>query len=184
LESLRYNWIGKVCAILLGLGIHACLSRGLQEEAGVFVKPRPPEWASVVLVSVLTAGGFSLLSYVESQGAQPLRWEAIFYQATMPGLDEEAYFRGIILALLVGAFGKPLRILGIQVGWGAVPVLAVFGLGHGVYMGESGVSVDWDAFLVTGIMGCLLLWLKERTGSIWVPVLVHNLSNLGAHLAR
>ena len=29
-------------------------------------------------------------------------------------------------------------------------------------------------------MGAGLLWLKERTASIWVAVVVHNLANIGS----
>jgi hypothetical protein len=29
-------------------------------------------------------------------------------------------------------------------------------------------------------MGAGFLWIKEKTGSIWIAVLVHNLANVGS----
>jgi membrane protease YdiL (CAAX protease family) len=183
-DDLRFNWVGKVCAILVGLGLYACLSPELKKEAGVFARPRPPEWISVGFVTALLVGGFCLLSHFYSSGGGTLRLEAILFQATMPGLDEELYLRGIVLALLVAAFGKPWRILGVQVGWGGLCIVAFFGFVHGFSLTDSGVSMDWMDFLITGIAGLLLFWLKERTGSILVPVVAHNLANLGSLIFR
>lgn len=103
----------------------------------------------------------------------------------MPGLDEESSFRGVLLALLVAAFGKPFRAAGIRIGCGALPVIAFFGLGHTLDV-LTAAQIVWSDFWLTlgltGGTGAALLWLKERTGSIWVPVLVHNIINVGSKL--
>lgn len=182
--GLQWNWIGKIAAIATTLAAYALLTPALRRETGLFALPRPPEWGSVIAVSLATVALFVAVVALLGEH-EPADAETLLYQATMPGLDEESSFRGVLLALLVGAFGKPHRVAGVQVGWGALPVVLFFGIAHtlGVVMAGHIVWGDfWTTLLLTGGTGAALLWLKERTGSIWVPVLVHNLCNVGGKL--
>jgi hypothetical protein len=181
MESLKWNWTGKVAAIAVTMLIYCCLPRELRKEAGILSRPRPPEWMSVGVVSAGLLIFLWIATYLARNG-HGVTPETVWYQATMPGLDEETMFRGVLLALLVAAFGKPWHVAGIRVGWGALPVVAYFGIAHGLLAGVNG-----DALLtiaVTGVMGAGLLWLKERTSSIWIAVLVHNLANVGGQFVN
>jgi len=183
-RGLNWNWNGKVAAIAITLIVYALLPAALRAEAGLFNRPYPPEWRSVLLVAGATMLLFWLVSWFTGDHA-PVTGETLLFQATMLGLDEESSFRGVLLALLVGAFGKPMRIAGIRLGWGALPVVAFFGLAHTLAT-LTAPTIDWGEFWLTlsltGATGAALLWLKERTGSIWVPVIVHNLINVGSKL--
>jgi membrane protease YdiL (CAAX protease family) len=98
----------------------------------------------------------------------------------MPGLDEEPLYRGVLLALLVSAFGKPWRIAGVGIGWGALPIVLFFGLAHAVSQ-ELNIEAAVSVFAAM-VMGAGFLWLKEKTSSIWIAVVVHNLANLGSQI--
>lgn len=179
--GLEWNWIGKAAAILASAAMFLLLPRGLKAESGVTAAPRPPEWKSVFAVSSgLLAFFWSVALLQRSGGGWAGMAETVVFQGTMPGLDEELALRGVTLALLVGAFGKPWRVAGVSIGWGALPLVAFFGLVHGYTSIETGLN--WLTITVTGVAGSGLLWLKERTGSIWVPVIVHNLMNVGSLL--
>jgi len=181
LGSLKWNWTGKAAAITVTLLIYACLPRELRKEAGILSLPKPPEWKSVGAVSAGLVIFLWVATYVFREG-RPVTPETLWYQATMPGLDEEAMFRGVLLALLVAAFAKPWHVAGIRVGWGALPIVAFFGIAHGLFVGVNGDALQ--TIIVTGVMGAGLLWLKERTSSIWIAVLVHNLANVGGQFAN
>lgn len=178
-ESLEWNWFGKVSAIVLTTVMYFFLPRALRAEAGLFTLPRTTNWKPVVNVSIGLLFFFWGISYYFRDGA-PASFEALLFQGLMPGLDEESLFRGVLLAIFIAAFGKPLRVVGIQIGWGALPIVIFFGLVHGLSQ-ELSVDTIVSIFAAT-IMGAGFLWLKERTGSIWVAVVVHNLANLGATL--
>lgn len=184
LTALNWNWVGKLGAIAVTLLTYALMSKPLKAEAGLFALPRPPEWRSVVIVSLLLCALFWSVAW-SLETPKPLTAETIAFQATMPGLDEEASFRGVLLALLVGALGKPYRFAGISIGWGALPIIAFFGLAHAVEAAGA-MPIDWSSiaitFALTGMTGVGLLWLKERTGSILVPIVVHNLINVGSQI--
>jgi len=177
LPGLEYNWPGKIIGIALTLGMYFLLPRPLRAETGIFAIPRASEWKSTIAVSAALLLTFWVIAYVFRDG-KPLTGETILFQATMPGLDEEAMYRGVLLALLVGALGKPLSVAGIRIGWGALPIVAFFGLAHGLTEGLSAETLV--SMFAAAFMGAGLLWLKERTASIWVAVVVHNLANIGS----
>ena len=175
--ELSWNWSGKITAIVLTLIMYTLLPRPLRAEAGVFASPRTTDWKSVVGVSALLLIFFWCVSYLFRDGEAVTR-ETIFFQATMPGLDEEPLYRGVLLALLVSAFGKPWRIAGVGIGWGALPIVLFFGLAHAVTQ-ELNIEAAVSIFAAM-VMGAGFLWIKEKTSSIWIPVLVHNLANVGS----
>ena len=101
----------------------------------------------------------------------------ILFQATLPGLDEEMMY-GVLFTLLVGALGKPLSVAGIRIGWGGLPIVAFFGVAHGL-------STDTPASIVAAtVIGAGFVWLKVRTSSIWVAVIVHNLAKIGSSIVH
>lgn len=182
------NWFGKLVAIILLLGIYTLLPRPIKTEIGLLRIPRPPEWSTTLLVSGAVVMFFvfcnSLLSLLNAHICRHPTIEALSFAATLPGFDEELAFRGILLAILVAALGKPWQVLGISVGWGSVAVVCLFGIAHGYETASQGAPwllAGLIAF-ISGVMGALLLWIKERTGSIWLGVLVHNLANVAAAL--
>lgn len=175
--GLDMNWAGKVIAIVLTLGMYFLLPQPLRAETGILSWPRPSRWQPTVAVSVGLLAIFWTVAYAFRDGA-PVTAEVILFQASLPGLDEEMMYRGVLLALLVGALGKPFSVAGVRVGWGALPIIAFFGLAHGLTQDVSAEAVA--AILAATVMGAGLLWLKEQTSSIWVAVVVHNLANVGA----
>jgi membrane protease YdiL (CAAX protease family) len=46
-----------------------------------------------------------------------------------------------------------------------------------LFYGNDGVSFDAAAFAMTAGPALLLLWMRERTGSLVVPVFAHNVVN-------
>lgn len=77
---------------------------------------------------------------------------------------EEVIFRGLIQSVLVEWFGQPMR-------WGVVLLAAlVFALIHfGSVPAEARVQVILGLF----VLGVILGWLYERTGSLWPSIIVH-----------
>lgn len=177
LESLEWNWFGKIFAIVATFVMYFFLPPSLRIESGLFALPSTTNWKLVVKVSIGLLLFFWTCGYYFRDGAL-ISIETLLFQASMPGMDEESLYRGVLLAIFIAAFGKPFRIAGIQIGWGALPIVAFFGLVHGLSQDLNADAVK--SIVAATIMGAGFLWLKERTGSIWVAVLVHNLANLGA----
>ena len=104
--------------------------------------------------------------------------ENILFQAIMPGLDEELFFHGLLLLLFHQAFGKGLMVWGAETGWGFWLVVAIFGLLHGVRIESGELTVNFGVTVGTAFTGFVLTWMRERTGSLVVPVMYHNIFNV------
>ena len=52
----------------------------------------------------------------------------------------------------------------------------LFGVVHGLGW-DDGVQVSVEAMLWAGVPGLVLVWLRERTGSLVLPVVAHDLAN-------
>jgi uncharacterized protein len=88
---------------------------------------------------------------------------------------EESLFRGVLLALLDRAFVGRRSVFGAPIGWGGVVVTLVFLALHGFSVGT-----------LLGVLpaALLYLWLRARTGSLVLPIVVHNLWNLSVYIAH
>ena len=156
-ESLEWNWFGKIFAIVATFVMYFFLPPSLRIESGLFALPSTTNWKLVVMVSIGLILFFWSCGYCFRDGA-PISIETLLFQASMPGIDEESLFRGVLLAIFIAAFGKPFRIAGIQIGWGALPIVVFFGLVHGL---SQALTADTVMSIVAAtVMGVGLLWLK------------------------
>jgi hypothetical protein len=177
----HWNWDGKIVSIVATLILIAIIPRVSFKESGF-------RWSQSGGVAPAIFGGALICAVVwgtnyvagTHNGANA---EDLWYQATMPGLQEEPSFRGLMLVLLNQAFkDKPLKLLGAPIGWAAVASSVYFGMGHGLGWDNGHVAFDAVAIAVTGAIGFVLLWIKERTGSLILPILAHNAANFGDYL--
>lgn len=87
----------------------------------------------------------------------------------LPPLVEEILFRGFLYTQLKRAF----RVI-----WAALIISILFGAAH-LQVG-SGNPLLWVAAVDTFILSLVLVYLREKTGTIWAGVGVHALKNLVA----
>ena len=69
--------------------------------------------------------------------------------------------------------------MGASIGPAAAIVTFIFAAGHGLAVLDGAIQFDAMAFFATGAIGAGLLWIRQRTGSILLAIVAHNLVNLG-----
>jgi membrane protease YdiL (CAAX protease family) len=167
----EWNWQGKLLALAITLAVAGRIG---WRESGLTLRQRkegrPLTWAVFVLAAALFAG-LALMS--EGEGADA---ETLAFQWTMPGLEEEAFYRGVLLLAFDRALGVR-RMLGTELGWGGLLVTLAFGLAHAFSIDSGAVEFDPLSFALTAFPSLILLWLRARTGSLVLPVVAHNLAN-------
>ena len=168
-----WNWAGKFLSIAGVLAICAIPAIGWK-RAGVTLH-QGRGWVAAAIVLALLGGLFFYLAISNPDGADTL--ETIAFQWTMPGLDEEIFYRGLFLLAMNEAFSARAKILGAPIGYGGVLATVLFGLAHGLSYGRDGLSLEAMAFAMTGGPALILLWLRERTGSVLMPIIGHNIAN-------
>ena len=108
---------------------------------------------------------------------EPATGEDIAFQLTMPGFEEEPFYRGVLLLALDRAFTGRVRVFGVAMGWGTLLSSALFGLAHAFGYGNGAFTFDSMTMALTALPALPIVWLRLRTGSLLLPVALHNLGN-------
>jgi membrane protease YdiL (CAAX protease family) len=176
-----WDWSGPLLGLAGVLAIAAVLvRRGLLDwaDAGLTLRQAPgslrPALGLAFATLAINYAAMSLSSF-RLPGVPLETW---LYQASVPGVVEETLFRGLLLALADRAVG-PRRarwdVMGARIGWGGLAVTFAFLTLHGLSFGT-----------LLGVLpaALLYLWLRVRTGSLLLPIVVHNLWNLSVYAAH
>lgn len=196
IPNTEWNWQGKLAAIVLSLVMIGVLLRSgwSRLEFGLTLRQYPNSLRATLGVVALIVTLQTAISWYASERS-PWDSEALAFQATMPTLAEELMVRGLLLGVLNRAFEPRRTVLGAACGW-AVPLTAlVFALSHGLGVSQLpskadgqvlGWTVTFNAFAFgrTFVTGMVYAWLRERSGSLIMPMAMHTLINTGGMLAR
>lgn len=171
--DLQFNWVGKTLALLASIAI---LAFGLidRREAGITFKQAEKAHIGWIAFAILCVIDIVIAVMIDTP---PLDAEAIAYQLTMPSIEEEIFYRGILLFCLIKAFGEGRRIAAANFGWAALIGSLMFGAVHSLFWAGSEPVFALEIFLITGSIGLLLTWLRLNTGSILAAVLLHSVIN-------
>ena len=170
--EVRWNWLGKLLALTATLSIAALPVFGWR-RCGIAWRQQPgstPAW--------LLAGGLCLLF-----AAQALAWDkpsdpnSVAFMWTMPGPEEEIFYRGLLLLALDRAFTARRRILGADMGWAALLTSVQFGAVHGISYARGQAGLDAAYFAHTLLLGFAWVWIRQRTASLLAPMLGHSFDN-------
>ncbi len=172
--SSNWNWQGKLLALAATLSIAALPSFGWRNVGLTFVQAPGSLKSSLPIVAVYCL--FFVAVAMAFSSDSPTRDE-IAFQLTMPGLEEEPFYRGILLFALNRAFLGRIRFLGVDWGWGAVLSCFLFGLAHAFGFSDGHFSFDMLTMALTALPSFIAVWLTLRTGSLLLPIMVHNFGN-------
>jgi len=134
---------------------------------------------------ILLAFGFALLRLVLPEvdfdqkqqigfeGTKGIALVLVFVSLVVfPAIVEEILVRGFLYTGIRQKFNKIVSALVVSV---------IFGIAH-LQLG-SGNSPLWTAATDTFLLSMVLIWLREKTGTIWAGVLVHMTKNFLAFLS-
>jgi membrane protease YdiL (CAAX protease family) len=98
--------------------------------------------------------------------------------AVFVGFGEEILYRGYIQSRLNEVFGRPFKFSGVAFGWGFLITNLLFGLMHvGVQRWILGLNMEvtfaWGLWTI--FSGLVFSFVREKSGSIIAPALLHGL---------
>lgn len=173
-----WDWSGPLLALAVVLLLAAQLVRLQQlawRDLGLTLTQAPGSLLPAITVSAaLLAANYIAMSF-SSFRLPGVPLETWLYQASVPGLVEETVFRGLLLAMADRAWPPRWTVAGARLGAGGLLVTLSFLALHGISLGT-----------LLGVLpaALLYLWLRARTGSLLLPIIVHNLWNLGVYAAH
>lgn len=184
-ETHKFNWGGKALGIALWLVVLWIFLRSVNgfqpADAGFTLSQRPGSVTPAMGAVAVLLAVQGIVSYFGSQST--FDRQVLAFQATMPGLDEEPLFRGVLLyALSRGLVSAPYRAFGGSLSLSGVLLCLCFGVLHAGIVFPYGAFVTAFVATLTSIYALGLLWIRERTGSIVIPVVAHNLLNVSGQV--
>jgi membrane protease YdiL (CAAX protease family) len=179
-NDAHWNWSGEFFDLVF-LCIAACCLLASKyvsgTEMGLSLRQKSGTLRAVVRVVLpsllLTA---ALVWFMSSP--ERVTKETLWFQGSLPPLAEELAYRGVILGLLDRIFRGRISIAGVSMGWGALISTLVFGIGHGFGVDSHlTIHITISAMIFPGIIGAFLVWLRYRTGSLFLPIVAHSAVN-------
>jgi membrane protease YdiL (CAAX protease family) len=170
-----WNWQGKLLALAATLAIAALPAFGWRRVGLTLTQASGSVKAS--LPALLLYCAFFIGIAAAFPGDVP-SGEDIAFQLTMPGLEEEPFYRGVLLFALDRAFTGRVRLLGIDWGWGAILSCVLFGMTHAFGFSDGQFSFEALTMALTAFPSLLAVWLRLRTGSLLLPIALHNFGNV------
>lgn len=178
------SWSGKLYSILFVLAT-LYLTRSLLpfKEAGLTIRQEPGSFLPCALVVLALAAWATWIGIRSPKGL--FDGEILLYLAIMPGINEELVYRGYLQGMLNRLLPRRVNLLGAGIGWGAILVTLLFGLLHGFWFDNSlGAHFDLIALENSLMSGFVFAWLRERSGSLVMPVIAHGLEDFLFFLPR
>jgi hypothetical protein len=169
-----WNWQGKLMALAVTVVIAALPAFGFR-RVGLTLSHEPGSLKAAVPVAGAYCAFFVVIAML-FPADQPSA-EDIAFQMTMPGLEEELFYRGVLLFALDQAFRGRKRLFGVDWGWGAVLSSVLFGMTHAFGYADGSFSFDPITMALTAIPSFVAVWLRLRTGSLLIPIVLHNFGN-------
>lgn len=174
IPAAHWNWQGKTLALAATLVVASLPAFGWRRSGLTLVQAKG-SLTSAVPVALLYCAIFVGLVLAFPSGKAGM--EETAFQLTMPGLEEEPFYRGVLLLALDRAFTGRVRFLGVEWGWGAVLSCALFGLAHAFGFSHGQFSFEPMVMALTALPSLIAVWLRLRTGSVLLPVVLHNFGN-------
>jgi hypothetical protein len=183
---LNFNWLGKIFSICLGVSFILFQNIHDRKEIGFTFKFNKKtinlSFLFLILYLIIDLGIKAFIF----PNSQSFSIETYAFQATMPGLSEELFFRGIYLWLFNKAFPPIKTIFGVKWGWGFIIVSLLFGIGHAVFI-TSDYTIEYDLvmglhiFLVNAVgLGII----RILSGNLILSIVGHNLTNFLSYILR
>jgi membrane protease YdiL (CAAX protease family) len=174
LPAAHWNWQGKTLALAATLAVASLPMFGWR-RSGLVLAQAKGSLKAAIPVALLYCAVFLALALIFPSGRADV--EETAFQLTLPGLEEEPFYRGVLLLALDRAFTGRIRLLGVEWGWGAVLSCALFGMAHAFGFAHGQFSFQRMVMALTAVPSFLAVWLRLRTGSVLLPVVLHNFGN-------
>ncbi|MBL0145370.1 MAG: CPBP family intramembrane metalloprotease [Chitinophagaceae bacterium] len=181
-DNLNWNWLGKLLAILFSILFYYKFKQDFEQELYINFNPQNKYLKSNIIILLI----ISAIAILEGILFYNQQWdtETLLFQATLPGIDEEMAYRGIILGLFSTFMQKKLVFGKVVINSPSIWIVGIlFGIIHSLQFDkEWHLAFNLLYFVKTFILGTLWCYMTIKTKSILLPIISHNLSNTLANL--
>ena len=124
-------------------------------------------------VAIATIIGYFIISYLRRY-PQEVSMELLLFVSTVGPIEEELFFRVLILGLLMSCLDKKVLFIKYPA---ALLSGIIFGLYHGTFF-----NFDVLHIIINCVYGSIVGWITVKNKSVLVPAIVHIIVNIIVHL--
>jgi len=174
----KWNWEGKIISFLGAILFIIIFNKRFKSNNFFTLKQKKDSIKPIIIVVILLLISGTLFTYLSAE-KNDFNLETLAFQISIPGLDEEFYFRGIMIGLLLSSLNNSLCIGKVKLGNPAIWITGIlFGLVHGFHMTfDWQVRFDYFSFGYAFLFGSIWGWMAIKSRSILMPLISHNINN-------
>lgn len=171
-----WNWDGKIYGIICGIAAYFIFRRQFADN-NFFTLKQNKEGLKSALKVVIAILSIAILGGIVNDNDFNL--ETLFFQISMPGIDEEIMYRGVLLGMMCSALRAGSKA------WRSPAIIInaiLFGLVHALTLSDGTPQFNTVNFIWTGILGYSFGYITIKTRSFLIPMITHNLYNFALNL--
>ena len=168
-----WNWDGKIYGIMCGVFSYFLFNKYFRENNFFTLKQNKESFKSALIGAIAIVLLSTVIWFLLGQSQFNL--ETLAFQISLPGIDEEIMFRGILLGLLATSLKEKTLFLGNP----SILLTAIlFGFMHALTLTKNyEINFEPIYFIQTGFAGYVWGWITIKSRSILLAILSHNFSN-------
>lgn len=168
-----WNWDGKIYGIICGVFSYFLFNKYFRENNFFILKQNKESFKSALIGAISIVLLSTVIWFLLGQSQFNL--ETLAFQISLPGIDEEIMFRGILLGLLATSLKEKTLFLGNP----SILLTAIlFGFMHALTLTKNyEINFEPIYFIQTGFAGYVWGWITIKSRSILLAILSHNFSN-------
>ncbi|SEK41982.1 CPBP family intramembrane glutamic endopeptidase [Parapedobacter koreensis] len=168
-----WNWDGKIFGMIWAITAYFIFRKFFKENDFFTFKQNKKGFKRALIGAVSIIMLSALIWFL--LGNSKFDFETLAFQISLPGIDEEMFFRGILFGLLLSSLKEKISFLGNP----SILITSIlFGFMHALTL-DKNYSIDFDPiyFFQTGFAGYIWAWITFKSKSILLAILSHNFSN-------
>ena len=168
-QNFELPWESRVFTIFSGVLLYFLFKKHFNDYDYLKLKQHKEKLGLTILVCVFVILGYSIIFYIRGF-PQEANIGYLIFVSVISVIEEELYFRLIILGLLMSCLDKKIpygKYLAVILSW------FIFGFWHGTFF-----NFDLANIITNCIYGYVLGWLTIKHKSILIPIIVHMITNV------
>lgn len=104
----------------------------------------------------------------------------LLFEATIVGISEELFFRGLVYRILIKHFGEKITIKSLSISQAGIITAVIFAFAHtGIHLYPfTSFHIEPMQFLMALLLGIFYTIVLEKTDSLLGPILAHNIADV------
>jgi len=175
----NWNWNGKILGVLFGVLCYFLFRKLFKDYDFFTLKQDKTDFKKISILSLAVVLFATIMWFIF--GKSEFDMETLAFQLTLPGIDEEIMYRGVLLGILMSGLKEKSRLIGSP---SLLIISILFGLIHALKLNQ-GLTPSFNLiyFFQTGLVGYAWGWITIKSRSVLLAMLSHNFSNFFGTLA-